>query len=255
MRKDFGYHNHDVHVSGAEMSISVCMATYCGEKYVSRQIISILKQLSMFDELVIIDDCSTDDTVRIIRSFKDPRIILFQNKSNIGHVKSFEKALLKSTKSIIMLADQDDEWEANRVKQMVRTLLKSGKILLSSKQIITDGSKKILVGIGPSEIASNRNVKNICDIFTGKSLYFGCTMAFHRKLIKFITPFPDFIEAHDLYIAIAANMIRSIVHSNVLSLNRTYHTNNLSLKKRGLFQMIRTRIVHIQTIIHITAQL
>ena len=54
--------------------ISVCIATYNGEKYIGEQIASILKQLNANDEVIISDDGSTDATLSIIKTFQDPRI-------------------------------------------------------------------------------------------------------------------------------------------------------------------------------------
>ncbi len=61
------------------MRISVCIATYNGEKYIYAQLESILKQLSWDDEVVISDDSSIDKTVDIIRSFRDKRIRLIES--------------------------------------------------------------------------------------------------------------------------------------------------------------------------------
>lgn len=54
--------------------ISVCIPTYNGESYISEQIKSIISQLSSFDEIIISDDCSTDQTIELIESFNDDRI-------------------------------------------------------------------------------------------------------------------------------------------------------------------------------------
>ena len=63
--------------------VSVCMATYNGEKFLKAQIESILVQFECKDESVIVDDSSTDATHEIILSFQDPRIILHVNIENI----------------------------------------------------------------------------------------------------------------------------------------------------------------------------
>ena len=54
--------------------ISVCIATHNGEKYIKKQLESILSQLSFSDEIVISDDGSTDQTIKLIQSFEDKRI-------------------------------------------------------------------------------------------------------------------------------------------------------------------------------------
>ena len=55
------------------------MASYNGSKFIKNQITSILRQLAKSDQLVIVDDCSFDNTVNIIESLKDSRIKLFKN--------------------------------------------------------------------------------------------------------------------------------------------------------------------------------
>lgn len=63
--------------------ISVCMATYNGQKYIKEQITSILEQLGGNDELVISDDQSTDSTLDIIKSFNDERIKVFVKSEKV----------------------------------------------------------------------------------------------------------------------------------------------------------------------------
>ena len=74
--------------------ISVCMATYNGEKYIREQMNSILEQLGEDDELIISDDLSSDKTVEIIKSYKDKRIKLYIHEDNHGFVRNFENALV-----------------------------------------------------------------------------------------------------------------------------------------------------------------
>ena len=59
------------------MMISVCMATYNGEKYIQQQIESILNQIGNEDELIISDDMSKDRTLDIVKSFNDSRIKIY----------------------------------------------------------------------------------------------------------------------------------------------------------------------------------
>ncbi len=82
--------------------ISVCMATYNGEKFLKKQIESILIQLDNNDELIISDDSSTDSSVDIIKSFNDDRIKLFHSSFH-DPIKYFENALNKATGDYIFL--------------------------------------------------------------------------------------------------------------------------------------------------------
>ena len=60
--------------------ISVCIATHNGEKYIKKQLESILSQLDFSDEIVISDDGSTDQTINLIQSLEDKRIKIFTYK-------------------------------------------------------------------------------------------------------------------------------------------------------------------------------
>ena len=96
--------------------ISVCMATYNGEKFIEGQLDSILSQLDSKDELVISDDSSTDSTINIIKSFKDSRIKLYELQKFQSPIFNFENSLKHSVGDIIVLSDQDDLWESNKIK-------------------------------------------------------------------------------------------------------------------------------------------
>ena len=65
------------------MKVSVCLATYNGEKYIYDQLISILKQINKNDEVIISDDGSTDSTLDIVRSISDDRIKVYNSCSTL----------------------------------------------------------------------------------------------------------------------------------------------------------------------------
>ena len=99
----------------ADVTVSVCMASYNGASFIAKQIHSILSQLSIHDELIIVDDHSDDDTFLIVSEFNDTRIRLYSNASNIGVVRSLDRALTYSSNDLIILADQDDVWPDSRI--------------------------------------------------------------------------------------------------------------------------------------------
>ena len=68
------------------------MATYNGAKYIKEQLDSIIPQLREDDELIVSDDASKDDTLKIVQSYNDPRIKIFHNE-NHGVAHNFENAM------------------------------------------------------------------------------------------------------------------------------------------------------------------
>ena len=97
--------------------ISVCIATYNGERYIREQLDSILSQLSLDDEVIISDDGSKDSTIEIISSYLDSRIKVFKNNGKHGYVGNFENALNHSSGDFIFLSDQDDIWELQKIEK------------------------------------------------------------------------------------------------------------------------------------------
>ena len=110
--------------------ISVAMTTYNGEKYVKEQLESILEQTKPVDEIVIMDDKSTDETVEIIKKIQEKsevNIILEVNKENVGYIENFRRAIKKTKCYIIFLCDQDDVWYKGKVEVM-SGLMENGDI-------------------------------------------------------------------------------------------------------------------------------
>lgn len=103
------------------MKTSVALCTYNGEKYLSAQLDSILNQTITPDEIVICDDISKDSTVDIIHNYqkKHSNIKVFINDVNLGFIKNFEKAIHLCTHNIIIISDQDDIWEKNKIEKTI----------------------------------------------------------------------------------------------------------------------------------------
>lgn len=233
------------------MSISVCMACYNGNKFVYEQIKSILEELEEFDELIIIDDCSKDSTIQIIESIKDNRIKLYKNSLNLGVVKTFEKAISLSKNENIFLTDQDDVWIKGRVGLMLQALDNGSDVLVSSNFMVMNKNGQLIQNyfIPIKEEDSNKYLKNIVNIFLGRINYYGCAMGFKRDFINYIIPFPKFVENHDLWIAMLANIIKKNIHINNETLKHRIHGNNVSVIKRGIFLKINTRIKYLYLLI------
>ena len=116
------------------MKTSVALCTYNGQSFLSEQLNSILNQTHPVDEIIICDDCSTDQTIEIIKYFKDkfPNLIqLFENENSLGTIKNFEKAISLTKGDLIFLSDQDDIWFSSKVNEMVTFFDKNTKCKLS----------------------------------------------------------------------------------------------------------------------------
>lgn len=104
--------------------VSVAMATYNGARYLGEQLDSIISQTYRNIELVIVDDCSKDNTVELIASYqaKFPFIKLVQNEQNLGVTGTFEKAIRNCNGTFIALSDQDDIWVKDKIDILVNEI-------------------------------------------------------------------------------------------------------------------------------------
>ena len=237
-------------------SLSVCMATYKGERFVRQQIETILSELSSADELIVVDDCSTDRTVEIIQSIQDRRIFVHRNACNQRQVRSFATAIAFARNDVVFLADQDDIWCPGRVDLMCEALETSGAGLVASNfEWVDDAETPIDLPLTPvKQEDSRRFLKNIFDIFIGRHKYLGCTMAFRRELVSLLLPIPSYSETHDLWLALAANLIGSNVHLEATTLLKRHHHGNFTdtVSGRSLYLKLRTRLLFARSLFELS---
>jgi hypothetical protein len=88
--------------------VSVIMATYNGDRFVRQGINSILAQTLQDFELIITDDCSTDETGAILDSIGDPRVRVLRNSENVGVVQSRNRCLAAARGQYVAMLDHDD---------------------------------------------------------------------------------------------------------------------------------------------------
>ena len=84
------------------------MPTYNVAPYIKEAIDSVLQQTYNDFELLIIDDCSTDDTISVVRGIKDPRIRIVQNDKNVGLAENLNRGLSRITTEYVARMDGDD---------------------------------------------------------------------------------------------------------------------------------------------------
>ena len=175
--------------------ISVCIATYNGERFIRQQIQSIVCQLNANDEVIVSDDGSTDATRDIIRSIGDRRIRIIEGPERKSPTLNFEYALKAAKGDYIFLSDQDDVWKQNKVEVCMKWLQQYNCVVSDAE--VTDYN---LNPLHPSlysimQVRPGRIYNTIW-----KNGYTGCCMAFRRDVLNASLPFPKSIPMHDIWI-------------------------------------------------------
>lgn len=212
-----------------QKKISVCIATFNGEDYIEQQLNSIRFQLNDFDEIIISDDGSTDNTVEIIKALKDHRIQIYKNrkkKFNYGHYyvsANFENALKKSNGDIIFLADQDDIWCPNRLEVSLK-YLNDYDLVINNAFVIDENGKLLENTFFDDNMIFPRGIIN--NIISPK--YHGCCMAFHKSVLEYALPFPSKLILHDSWIGMLTEYFGKVTYINDNLIFYRRHFSNAS---------------------------
>lgn len=243
------------------MKISTVIATYNGEKYILEQIASILNQTRKVDEIIIVDDGSSDETVSLIESFIVENDLqdswkLYVNESNLGYKANFKKALEYSSGDIVILCDQDDVWEENKVEEFERLFRDPAALAINAsfRFIDRDG-----VFINSEENDNNNNLlkrnykrnelaKISLENIIANNISPGCTMAVRRELVELFIRTTTGVQPHDWEMNILAclkdglyfynkKLTRYRIHDEneigmTTDLNKAKLTPNLSYARR-----------------------
>lgn len=179
-----------------QTSISIALATYNGEKYLSEQLNSFLRQTLPPDELVVCDDCSEDNTLGILNEFSKSApfpVKIFVNQQNLGYSQNFEKALSLCTGDIVFLSDQDDAWFPMKLETVIAEFAQNTKTkVIVNDMIIAD---ELLSPSTSTQLGNILAARGNSDDF-----YSGCCVAIRKDFLGIVLPFPEGQFAHDNWI-------------------------------------------------------
>jgi len=215
------------------------MATYNASHYIHEQIYSILEQLSCNDELIISDDCSTDETIELVNSIEDSRIKVIVGIENLGVIKNFERALRSARGDFIFLSDQDDVWLPGKVDECINALLFNQMVITDC--IVVDSHLNILYESLFSKIGSKQGF--FYNLFKNK--YVGCCIAFRKELLFYALPIPSRVAMHDMWLGSVAQLIGGVVFlPKQLLLYRRHDANVTSFKStNSILKKISFRLI------------
>ena len=125
--------------------VTVLMPVYNGEKYLREAVDSILNQTYTNFDFLIINDGSTDNTLKILQSYNDNRIKIIDNKENLGLIQTLNKGLRLASGEFIARMDADDISLPVRLEKQINYLIKQNEVgvLGSQADIINDLGEKI----------------------------------------------------------------------------------------------------------------
>lgn len=126
--------------------VSIIMPSYNSSKYISQSIESVIAQNYTNWELLITDDCSSDNTREIVKSYieKDNRIKLFCLEQNSGAGVARNNSIKEAKGRFIAFLDSDDRWKPNKLEVQIRFMLDNGYELTYSSYDVCNQSGNII---------------------------------------------------------------------------------------------------------------
>jgi glycosyltransferase involved in cell wall biosynthesis len=193
--------------------ISIALCTYNGAKYLPEQLESFLRQTRPPDELVIGDDCSTDETAKLIEDFAKVAsfsVELKVNQQNLGSTKNFERTIERCAGNLIFLADQDDVWLPQKIARIVEEFEKKPNVGLffSNAELVNENLEPLKQNLWDFTFDAKAQKRwlsgKMLETLLWQNVVTGATAAFRAEFRAAFTPLPTGVPnlIHDAWIAL-----------------------------------------------------
>lgn len=208
--------------------VRVLLSSYNGEKYIDKQIRSILSQEGVDVSILVRDDGSKDNTKNILSKYERMSNVEVIYGENVGFKKSFSSLVMFAAKDnrifeYYAFADQDDLWYPNKLKEECACLDAFDK---TNPNIVTCNSEIINERDEPSHLFRTFNPK-----YTIYNVYFstdfqGCSMLFNRSAIEKYSQYPPKTHCHDNWMFLTCAMLGNVSNIDKPLFGYRIHSNN-----------------------------
>ena len=184
------------------MKTSIALTTYNGKKNIIELLDSIRAQTEAADEVIIVDDCSSDGTYQClqeyIRRYELDDWYLFENNKNVGWKVNFRNAFSKCSGDLIFPCDQDDVWKDYKVQEMKRVMEDERNILLllsNYDEMNEDRNDRIVIkGLNKDDSSVEKSSFSYASLIEMRP---GCVTCFRREILEMMKKKDDLSLPHD----------------------------------------------------------
>jgi len=225
--------------------VSVALCTYNGAAFIDEQLRSLLSQTRRLDEIVVVDDGSTDETSAIISRLAQTAttsIRQYRNATTLGVTRNFERAVSLASGDVIFLADQDDVWRADKVERMLPSFSDPAVLLVHSDARLVDAQLRdlgssLLEALEIREWERERfQLRRGLDVLIRRNLITGAATAIRRDLVALAMPFAAG-WVHDEWLAAIAALVGHIERVDEPLLQYRQHGGNqIGARRRGVLE-------------------
>ena len=209
--------------------VTVIIAMYNGSKTIEKTIESVLKQTYQKINILICDDCSTDNSISKVQSFKNNRITLLKNHQNTGLSKTRKKLLSNVQSKWVAFIDQDDTWNKDKIEKQITLLEKENCAMCHTFYTFS------LEALNRKKIIKSKSKINYKDLLSGR-LPGASTVIINTDFFDNLSLFNDdkYLDSINDYVIWLYLFRESDNYSICLEepmMNYLFHGNNLSANK------------------------
>lgn len=232
--------------SRGSAACSIALCTYNGETFLREQLDSFVAQTVLPAELVVVDDLSSDSTVRIAEEFSTHApfpVRIVQNEERLGPGANFFKALALCSSPIVFFSDQDDVWKPEKIQRTIQAFVDDSVMSVASNATVvgtslTSQGRTLWQAMGFELNAAQSTDTNVFEHLLRRGNFVaGMTMAVRREFSLAQTPLPS-PWLHDGWLAITAAAVGGLrlVHEE-LSLYRQHEKNVIGVPRLSILQV------------------
>lgn len=233
--------------------ICIIMAVYNGERYLSEQIDSLLKNTYQNFTLHIFDDKSTDQSAKIIADYEQrypKQIIGHRNAKNHGVIRNFLEGTRIMDADYYMFCDQDDVWYPDKIQhtlhhmEAVETQTPSQPVVVFGDATVVDEHLKEIAPSFQKQSGYQTDHIDLPHLLMENKLI-GCTIMFNRSLRNLLSEYPNEIRMHDWWIALLGAAFGTVSYLEEPLLLYRQHGRNIvgNISKGGY---LKDRITHLK---------
>ncbi len=126
--------------------VSIIMPAHNAEKYIESSINSVLLQTYQNFELLVIDDCSQDSTVQLVKGYQDERVKIIELKENVGVAGARNYGLKQALGKYVAFLDSDDFWKVDKLKKQIQFMEERELVLCYTAYEVMDAAGEKITG-------------------------------------------------------------------------------------------------------------
>ena len=229
--------------------IVILLSTYNGEKYLKEQLDSMFSQSYKDFEIIARDDCSSDETINILKSYN---IKILDTDKNLGAKLSFSTLLNYAVRNTdaeyFMFCDQDDIWKNDKIEKTIKIMKELEKtnsdlpLLVHTDLEVVDEKINLLAESFWKYEKRDPSLNSLNRLII-QSTVTGCTMMINRKLAKLSLPVSENSIMHDWWISMVASSFGKIAYLEESTISyRQHSSNDTGSKKFGLNLILKKAI-------------